>query len=67
LLLRWNQARDSALIEAGLRFAQAYILGRKRRITPIPAAECNAAMTAPLERMNGREIRRLSREIVSLR
>ena len=42
-----------------MRFAQYYILGRLRNITFFSLAECNAAIAAAMERMNGREMRRL--------
>ena len=43
----------------GVRFAQSYILGRLRNVTFFSLAECNAAIAAAVERMNGREMRRL--------
>ena len=46
-------------MEAGVRFAQSYILGRLRNVTFFSLAECNTAIGVALERMNGREIRRL--------
>jgi len=46
-------------VEAGVRFAQSYILGRLRNVTFFSLAECNAAIGVALERMNGREMRRL--------
>jgi len=51
--------KDKAKVEAGVRFAQSYILGRLRNITFFSLAECNTAIGVALERMNGREIRRL--------
>ena len=51
--------RDKAAVEAGVRFAQSYILGRLRNVTFFSLAECNAAIAVALERMNGREMRRL--------
>lgn len=42
-----------------MRFAQSYILGRLRNVTFFSLAECQAAIVVALERMNGREIRRL--------
>jgi transposase len=56
---RPRKPKDKAAVEAGVRFAQAYILGRLRNITFFSLAECNAAIAAALERMNGREMRRL--------
>jgi transposase len=56
---RPRKPKDKAAVEAGVRFAQAYILGRLRNVTFFSLAECNAAIAAALERMNGREMRRL--------
>ncbi len=56
---RPRRPRDKAAVEAGVRFAQSYILGRLRNVTFFSLAECNAAIAAALERMNGREMRRL--------
>jgi transposase len=56
---RPRKPKDKAAVEAGVRFAQAYILGRLRHVTFFSLAECNAAITAALERMNDREMRRL--------
>jgi transposase len=39
--------RDKAKVEAGVRFAQAYILGRLRRQIFFSLAECNAAIALP--------------------
>ncbi len=47
------------MVEAGVRFAQSYILGRLRNVTFFSLAECNAAIAGAMERMNGREMRRL--------
>jgi transposase len=57
---RPRRPRDKAAVEAGVKFAQFYILGRLRNVTFFSLAECNAAITAALERMNGREMRRIS-------
>jgi len=46
-------------VEAGVRVAQSYILGRLRNVTFFSLAECNAAIAAAVERMNSREMRRL--------
>ena len=46
-------------VEAGVRFAQTYILGRLRNVTFFSLAECNAAIAGAVERMNSREMRRL--------
>jgi len=51
--------KDKAAVEAGVRFAQSYILGRLRHITFFSLTECNTAIADALERMNGREMRRL--------
>jgi len=56
---RPRHPRDKAAVEAGVRFAQSYIVGRLRHVTFFSLAECNAAITVALERMNGREMRRL--------
>lgn len=56
---RPRRPRDKAAVEASVRFAQAYIIGRLRNVTFFSLAECNAAIAAALERMNGREMRRL--------
>ena len=56
---RPRRPRDKAAVEAGVRFAQSYILGRLRNVTFFSLAECNAAIAAAVERMNGREMRRL--------
>jgi len=50
---------SKAAVEAGVRFAQSYIVGRLRHGTFFSLAECNAAIAVALERMNGREMRRL--------
>jgi transposase len=46
-------------VEAGVRFAQSYILGRLRNVTFFSLAECNTAIAVAVERMNSREMRRL--------
>jgi transposase len=56
---RPGRPRDKAAVEAGVRFAQSYILGRLRNVTFFSLAECNAAIALALERLNGREMRRL--------
>jgi transposase len=56
---RPRRPRDKAAVEAGVRFAQSYIIGRLRNVTFFSLAECNVAIGAALERMNGREMRRL--------
>lgn len=56
---RPRRPKDKAAVEAGVRFAQAYILGRLRNVTFFSLAACNAAITVALEQMNGREMRRL--------
>ncbi len=45
--------RDKAKVEAGVRFAQSYILGRLRNRTFFSLAEANAAIGEALARMNG--------------
>ena len=56
---RPKKPKDKAAVEAGVRFAQSYILGRLRNVAVFSLAECNAAIASVLERMNGREMRRL--------
>jgi transposase len=51
--------RDKAKVEAGVRFAQTYILGRLRRQTFFSLAECNAAIALAMQRMNERPMRKL--------
>jgi transposase len=51
--------RDKAKVEAGVRFAQAYILGRLRRQIFFSLAECNAAIALAMQRMNERPMRKL--------
>lgn len=56
---RPRKPRDKAKVEAGVRFAQTYILGRLRRQTFFSLAEANAAICAALERINAHVMRRL--------
>ncbi len=56
---RPRKPRDKAAVEAGVRFAQYYILGRLRNVTFFSLAECNAAVTAAMTTMNERVMRRL--------
>jgi transposase len=56
---RPRKPKDKAKVEAGVRFAQSYILGRLRHQTFFSLAECNAAIRAALEAMNGRVMRRV--------
>jgi transposase len=51
--------RDKAKVEAGVRLAQTYILGRLRHVTFFSLAECNAAIITALEQLNGRPMRHL--------
>ena len=51
--------RDKAKVEAGVRFAQSYILGRLRNRTFFSLAEANTAIGEALERMNGAVMRRI--------
>jgi hypothetical protein len=48
-----------AKVEAGVRFAQTYILGRLRQLTFFSLAECNQAVTLVMQRMNERTMRHL--------
>ncbi|MDA8250597.1 MAG: IS21 family transposase [Rhodospirillales bacterium] len=56
---RPRKPRDKAKVEAGVRVAQSYILGRLRNVTFFSLTECNQAIAAALERINGRPMRRL--------
>jgi transposase len=56
---RPRKPRDKAKVEAGVRFAQTYILGRLRRMTFFSLAECNAAIAQAMQRMNERTMRKL--------
>src|SRR5215211_3644508 len=56
---RPRKPRDKAKVEAGVRFAQTYILGRLRRQTFFSLAEANAAIAAALERINAHVMRRI--------
>ena len=51
--------RDKAKVEAGVRFAQTYILGRLRALTFFSLAECNEAIALVMRRMNERTMRNL--------
>ena len=51
--------RDKAKVEAGVRFAQTYILGRLRALTFFSLAECNEAIKLVMQRMNERPMRHL--------
>ena len=56
---RPRKPRDKAKVEAGVRFAQTYILGRLRRQTFFSLAEANAAIASAMERINAHVMRRL--------
>jgi transposase len=56
---RPGKPRDKAKVEAGVRFAQTYILGRLRALTFFSLAECNAAIASIMQRMNERPMRNL--------
>ena len=56
---RPKKPRDKAAVEAGVRFAQTYILGRLRHQTFFSLAECNAAIREVMERMNRKVMRRI--------
>jgi len=58
---RPRRPRDKAKVEAGVRFAQSYILGRLRRQTFFSLAEANEAIAACLDRINDHVMRRLGR------
>lgn len=56
---RPRKPRDKAKVEAGVRLAQTYILGRLRHQTFFSLADCNTAIRVVLEDLNGRPMRRL--------
>lgn len=56
---RPRKPRDKASVEAGVRFAQYYILGRLRNQTFFSLTECNAAVSIAMAAMNDRVMRRL--------
>ena len=56
---RPRKPRDKAKVEAGVRFAQTYILGRLRAQTFFSLAECNEAIASVMQRMNERPMRHL--------
>jgi transposase len=56
---RPRKPKDKAKVEAGVRFAQSYILGRLRHQTFFSLDECNQAIRLALDRMNSRIMRRL--------
>jgi len=56
---RPHKPRDKAKVEAGVRFAQTYILGRLRALTFFSLAECNEAIQFVMQRMNERPMRHL--------
>jgi transposase len=51
--------KDKAKVEAGVRIAQFYLLGRLRNLKFFSLAECNTAITEILVQLNGRVMRRL--------
>ena len=56
---RPRKPRDKAKVEAGVRLAQTYILGRLRHQIFFSLADCNAAIRTVLEDLNRRPMRRL--------
>jgi len=56
---RPRRPRDKAKVEAGVRFAQTYILGRLRRQTFFSLDEANLAIAAAIERVNAHVMRLL--------
>lgn len=56
---RPRRPRDKAKVEAGVRLAQTYILGRLRHRTFFSLAEANAAIAEVLDHLNGHVMRRL--------
>jgi transposase len=56
---RPRKPRDKAKAEAGVRFAQTYILGRLRHQTFFSLSEANNEIEVVLDRVNGHVMRRL--------
>src|SRR6185437_6513503 len=56
---RGRGGRGTRRVEAGVRFAQTYILGWLRALTFFSLAECNAAIALVMQRMNERPMRNL--------
>ena len=56
---RPKKPKDKASVEAGVRFAQGYILGRLRNQTFFSLAEANAAISVVMTDMNTRPMRKL--------
>jgi transposase len=56
---RPKKPRDKASVEAGVRFAQAYILGRLRNQTFFSLDEANGAISVMMTRMNTAVMRKL--------
>src|SRR5947199_3548941 len=56
---RPRRPRDKAKVEAGVRFAQTYILGRLRNQTFFSLEEANLAIKQAVERINNYVMRRL--------
>lgn len=56
---RPRRPRDKAKVEAGVRLAQTWILGRLRHHTFFSLAECNAAIRTMLDHLNDRPMRKL--------
>jgi transposase len=56
---RPKKPRDKAAVEAGVRFAQAYILGRLRNHSFFSLDEANAAIRIVMAQMNTRPMRKL--------
>ena len=56
---RPRRPKDKAKVEAGVRFAQTWLLGRLRHQTFFSLTEANAAIASMLDRMNAHVMRRL--------
>ena len=56
---RPRKPRDKAKVEAGVRFAESYILGRLRNQTFFSLTEANQAVAGAVERINSHVMRRL--------
>ena len=56
---RPHRPKDKAKVEAGVRIAQSYILGRLRHLTFFSLEECNQAISTALDHLNRHVMRRL--------
>jgi len=58
--------KDKSKVEAGVRFAQSYILGRLRNQTFFSLAEANEAIAEIMAQMNGRIMRKIGQSRLEL-